>query len=224
MRRWTYKVHVGCQVPTESYRTDLGGVRDCQGLENTPRNARKDVSDQQDLHALSSEQDGRESSNEGETCQYCPAIANPLGNVSIDEETNYLTNLRAVLKAGLPGRRNLPSSIRKLLAILFLEPGKVVEVWKEADVETFHGDTCADEDAPTNGLRIESDALNQGHAMFLFGGGFGTSDQDTVRARMAWRGWVLLLLCYHRRMNGLFGKPTEMEVDGKNRYLSWKKF
>ena len=89
------------------------------------------------------------------------------------------------------------------MAVLFLELWEVVEVGEEADVEAFHCDACADKDAPPNGFRVELHALNQGHSMLFVGGGFGTSDQNTIRAPSFRRVWVVLFFCGHlQRMPG----------------------
>jgi len=89
----TYEVDIGCQITSKSDRAHLGSICDCQGLEDAPWDAGKNVTDEENLNTLSSEENRRESSDESQTGEDGPAIANPFRDISVDEEADDLTDL-----------------------------------------------------------------------------------------------------------------------------------
>ena len=61
---------------------------------------------------------------------------------------------------------------------------ELTEVAKKADIEAFHRNAERDHHAPTNGLRVQLNALPQGHPMFLVGRALSIPDHDRVSVRM----------------------------------------
>ena len=154
-------------VSAQGNRTHLTCVGDCERLEHTPWDTTQNLRNQKVHHRLRCEEDSREADDQEQARHNSVPVPNRLTNPSIEEQTNDLAHDDAVRQSSLPRRRDLPSAVRKLLAVLALELRESEEVVEQAHVVAFHDDTSADQDRPTNGLGVELDALPQGHLVLL---------------------------------------------------------
>jgi hypothetical protein len=115
------EVDVSGKVSSKSDGADFGGVSDGQSLEDTPllrlsvfvvasMNRRatywdtaQDLSDKKCLDVLSSEEDCGETHEKDQTADDGVAVAEPLRDPTVDEETDDGANIGTVAQASLPG-------------------------------------------------------------------------------------------------------------------------
>ena len=139
-------------------------------MENAPRNTAENLSNQQVDHCLRREKNCRKTNDQAETAHDRVSVPNRLADPSIEEQPNDLANNNAIRQARLPRGRNLVGAVRELLAVLSFERREAEEVVQETDIVSFHTDTRADQHRPSNGFRVQLDALPEGHAVLFVGG------------------------------------------------------
>jgi hypothetical protein len=120
------EVNVGGQVAAQGDGAHLGGVGDCQGLEDTPRDAAQDLGNLQVDDGLRGEEDGHEAGDQDQAGHDRVAVAETLGNPAVDEQAEDLAHVGTIAEPGLPGRRDLVREVGQLFAVLLPERG---EAW-----------------------------------------------------------------------------------------------
>jgi hypothetical protein len=93
-------------------------------LENSPRNTGEDLSDLESNDVLGSEEDGDETAEEDEAGDDSVPIAETLRDITVDEETNNLSDGGTVGQTGLPSGGHLVLAILVELAVLLVELGE----------------------------------------------------------------------------------------------------
>lgn len=96
-------VDVRGEVAAQRDWADFRGVADGQGLEDTPRDTCYNVGYEQVDYALSHEEEGGDTDDDGETGDEDFAVSEPFGCPTVDEETDDLTDWKTRLLAPIFG-------------------------------------------------------------------------------------------------------------------------
>jgi hypothetical protein len=73
--------------------TEIGGVRDCKCLENTPWETLDDATDEEHLQASREEWDADRRGHKHHAGNHRLLVSDPLGDVAVDDQTENATNL-----------------------------------------------------------------------------------------------------------------------------------
>lgn len=162
------------------WKTPHCASRQCQiravKLWRTYRNTAENLSDEERLDILGSEEDGGEAHEQGETADDGPTVTKLLGDPAVDEETDDGADVCTVTKAGLPRCGDFVRAVGLQLSILLPPLGKSVETIDQSQIETFHGNASGYKERPGNGLGVEAKTLHEGHLVLLVSGGPGLVD------------------------------------------------
>lgn len=100
------KVDVRAKIGAQHNRADFGGVCGRQSLENAPRDAAEDLTDQEGLDVLGEEWDEDEADHSKERNHHSSPVAIFLRNDAVDEQTKDLANESTIGQSRLSTRRD----------------------------------------------------------------------------------------------------------------------
>lgn len=159
------KVDVGGEIGAEMGRADFGGVGSSEGLEDTPGNTDKDLSNEKLNQSLGEEDDEDETDAADQSTDESLAITEAISNDTVDEETDDLTAESSVGETRLPSSCQLIAAIRLLDTKLLLERGISKKVVEEDNIETLHDDAQGEKDGPETSFLVELEGLYQAHVV-----------------------------------------------------------
>jgi hypothetical protein len=188
------EIDIGCQVSTDLQWSDLRGVGGGESLEDTPRNALKDLASEEGRKVLGKEGYEDENYHEDERAKHGLLIPDLVGNIPIKVQADGRTTLTTGTKIGLPIRRydlrpwwgafaGVGLVTETLLKSKKVRPRylriivenylrcEAIKVAHERSVVTLHDNGGREDDGKGNGLRIETEAFTQAHGVLPLRGG-----------------------------------------------------
>jgi hypothetical protein len=81
------RTSIGFSHTSQLGRTEIGSVRNRKGLKDTPRKPLNYATDEEHLERLGEEGDEHSCRHEDETSDHGLLVADPFGNVAVDDES-----------------------------------------------------------------------------------------------------------------------------------------
>jgi hypothetical protein len=159
------EVDVGSEISAEVGRADLRGVGGGEGLEDTPGNTDKDLSNEKLNQRLGEEDDEDEANAANESTDQGLAITEAISDDTVEEKTDDLTAESSVGETRLPSSCQLIRAVRLLNSKLLLERGIGEEVVEEDNIESLHNNAEGEKDGPQTSLLVELEGLHQAHVV-----------------------------------------------------------